>query len=127
MTFVLFAMIAASSSYSWGIRFAPVWGLGRALPTSVPCRPTGSCSTAQRSSKGQLVASGKLSTKNRKEFYSFLFFCHFHLLDFAIDLAAKSCSDKMKPQAREALALRGGDQRRAGARPYGGSGRAWQA
>lgn len=27
------------------------------------------------------------------------------------------------PQAREALALRGGDQRRAGARPYGGSGR----
>lgn len=27
------------------------------------------------------------------------------------------------PQAREALALRGGDQRRAGVHPYGGSGR----
>lgn len=29
----------------------------------------------------------------------------------------------VKPQARGALTLRGGDQRRAGARPYGGSGR----
>ena len=29
----------------------------------------------------------------------------------------------VKPQAREALALRGGDQRRAGMHPYGGSGR----
>lgn len=27
------------------------------------------------------------------------------------------------PQAREALALRGGDRRRAGVHPYGGSGR----
>lgn len=31
------------------------------------------------------------------------------------------------PQAREALPLRGGDQRRAGVHPYGGSGGAWQA
>ena len=31
----------------------------------------------------------------------------------------------VKPQAREALRLRGGDQQRAGVHPYGGSGRAW--
>lgn len=33
----------------------------------------------------------------------------------------------VKPQAREALPLRGGDQRRTGVHPYGGSGGAWQA
>lgn len=31
----------------------------------------------------------------------------------------------VKAQAREALPLRGGNQRRAGVHPYGGSGRAW--
>lgn len=75
MTFVLFAMTAASSTYSRGTRFAPVQGLRRVDKRGYPYAPcpTGPRSMAQKSSKGQLMLCRKLSDKNRKEWSSFLF------------------------------------------------------
>ena len=128
MTFVLFAITAASSSYSWGTRFAPVQRLRRVDKRGLPVCSLSYWPSQYGPEKLYGAVGGQRKTLNQKQEGVPLlpvFAFYFPLLDFAIDLAATSCLDKMKPQAREAFPLRGGDQRRAGVRPHRGSGGAW--
>lgn len=89
-----------------------------------PC-PTGPRSTAQKSSKGQLMLCRKLSDKNRKEWNFFLFLPSIFIYGFRYRPHRKKLFRLDEASGMRNPPLLHGDQQHAVVHSHSGSGAAW--